>query len=96
MNREERIKHMYYALDEEKEILREIQQCQRNWDHKHQMHQDIIDYLLWTVDNSPSKQHEGYFDLYWTKDRKVLDELSEYTWGTTHSRNHHQHGVIVR
>ena len=58
MNREERIKHMYYALDEEKEILREIQQCQRNWDHSHQMHQDIVDYLLWTADNSPSKQHE--------------------------------------
>ena len=29
---------------------------------------------------------EGYFDLYWTADRKVLDELSKYTWGTTHSR----------
>ena len=87
MNREERIKHMFYGWDEEKEILREIQQCQRNWDHSHEMHQEVVDYLLWTADNSPSKQHEGYFDLYWTKDRKVLNELSEYTWGTTHSRN---------
>ena len=87
MNREERIKHMFYGWDEEKEILREIQQCQRNWDHSYEMHQEVVDYLLWTADNSPSKQHEGYFDLYWTKDRKVLDELSEYTWGTTHSRN---------
>ena len=86
MNREERIKHMFYGWDEEKEILREIQQCQRNWDHKHQPHQEAIDYLLWTANNSPSKQHEGYFDLYWTADRKVLDELSKYTWGTTHSR----------
>ena len=75
MNREERIKHMFYGWDEEKEILREIQQCQRNWDHKHQPHQEAIDYLLWTANNSPSKQHEGYFDLYWTADRKVLDEL---------------------
>ena len=73
MNREERIKHMFYGWDEEKEILREIQQCQRNWDHSHEMHQEVVDYLLWTADNSPSKQHEGYFDLYWTKDRKVLD-----------------------
>ena len=86
MNREERIKHMFYGWDEEKEILREIQQCQRHWDHKHQPHQEAIDYLLWTANNSPSKQHEGYFDLYWTADRKVLDELSKYTWGTTHSR----------
>ena len=77
---------MFYGWDEEKEILREIQQCQRNWDHKHQPHQEAIDYLLWTANNSPSKQHEGYFDLYWTADRKVLDELSKYTWGTTHSR----------
>ena len=26
-----------------------------------------------------SKQHEGYYDLYWSADRKVLDELSKYT-----------------
>ena len=86
MNREERIKHMFYGWHEEKEIKREKQQCQRNWDRKHQTHQEAIDYLLWTANNSPSKQHEGYFDLYWTADRKVLDELSKYTWGTTHSR----------
>ena len=30
MNREERIKRMYYGWDEEKEIIRELQKCQRN------------------------------------------------------------------
>ena len=87
MNREERIKRMYYGWDEEKEIIRELQKCQRNWDYSKTIHQEIIDYLLWTAQNTPSKQHEGYYDLYWSADRKVLDELSKYTWGTTHTRN---------
>ena len=88
MNREERIKRMFYGWDEEKDIIREIQKCQRNWDlTKPPIHQELIDYLLWTAQNSPSKQHEGYYDLYWSADRKVLKELSKYTWGTTHTRN---------
>ena len=87
MNREERIKRMYYGWDEEKEIIRELQKCQRNWDYSKTIHQEIIDYLLWTAQNTPSKQHEGYYDLYWSADRKVLEELSKYTWGTTHTRN---------
>ena len=88
MNREERIKRMFYGWDEEKDIIREIQKCQRNWDlTKPPIHQELIDYLLWTAQNSPSKQHEGYYDLYWSADRKVLNELSKYTWGTTHTRN---------
>ena len=88
MNREERIKIMFYGWDEEKDIIREIQKCQRNWDlTKPPIHQELIDYLLWTAQNSPSKQHEGYYDLYWSADRKVLNELSKYTWGTTHTRN---------
>ena len=55
---------------------------------------ELIDYLLWTAQNSPSKQHEGYYDLYWSADRKVLDELSKYT-RTTHTRNRQQTGVIT-
>ena len=87
MNREERIKRMYYGWDEEKEIILELQKCQRNWDYSKTIHQEIIDYLLWTAQQAPSKQHEGYYDLYWSADRKVLEELSKYTWGTTHTRN---------
>ena len=88
MNREERIKRMFYGCEEEKDIIREIQKCQRKWDlTKPPIHHELIDYLLWTAQNSPSKQHEGYYDLYWSADRKVLDELSKYTWGTTHTRN---------
>ena len=84
--REEDIKHMFYEWNEEMDIIRKIQKCQRVWDHSKPMMKEVIDYLLWTAENSPSKQHEAYYDVYWTADRKVLDELSKYTWGCTHNR----------
>ena len=87
MNRETRIKHMFYGWDNEMDIIREIQKCQRNWNHSKEIHPEVVDYLLWIAQNSPSKQHEAYYDVYWSADRKVLNELSEYTWGYTHSRN---------
>ena len=37
--------------------------------------------------NSPSKQHEGYYDVYYSTDRKTIEEMSKYTWGYTHRRN---------
>ena len=87
MNREERFKRICYDWDDEKDIILELQKCQRNWDYSKTIHQELINYLLWTAQNTPSKQHEGYYDLYWSADRKVLEELSKYTWGTTHTRN---------
>jgi nitroreductase len=85
--RETRIKHMFYNWDHEMEIIQNMQKCQRNWDYSKTIHPEIIDYLLWHAENSPSKQHEGYYDVYWTADRAVIDECSKYTWGSTHSRN---------
>ena len=87
MERETKIKHMFYNWDQEMAIIREMQQCQRNWDHSKTIHPEVVDYLLWHAENAPSKQHEGYYDVYYSADRAVLDELSKYTWGTTHSRN---------
>ena len=85
-NTEMGIKDMFYNWSEEMDVIRNIQKCQRVWDHSKRIHQEVIDYLLWTAENSPSKQHEAYYDVYWTADRKVLDELSKYTWGCTHIR----------
>jgi len=85
-NTEMGIKDMFYDWSEEMDVIRNIQKCQRVWDHSKRIHQEVIDYLLWTAQNSPSKQHEAYYDVYWTADRKVLDELSKYTWGCTHIR----------
>ena len=84
--REEGIRHMFYQWDNEMNIIEKIQKCQRVWDHSKPMMNEVINYLLWTAKNSPSKQHEAYYEIYWTADRKVLDELSKYTWGCTHNR----------
>ena len=80
------IKNMFYDWNDEMETIRKIQKCQRVWDHKRTIAKEVIDYLLWVAQNAPSKQHEAYYDVYWTADRKVLDELSKYTWGCTNNR----------
>ena len=93
MDREDRIKHMFYDWDSERKTMLEIQQCQRNWDHKkwfkinEELRTQIVNELLWVATNAPSKQHEGYYDVYYTADRKVIEEISKYTWGYTHRRN---------
>ena len=95
MSKEENIKkhiNMYYDFDKEREVLSKIQKCQRNWDYdKFEIalpeYQTMVNELLYIAQNSPSKQHEGYFDVYWTADRKLIQEMSRYTWGNTHRRN---------
>ncbi len=84
--RDTHIKHMFYNWDQEMEIIRNMQKCQRNWDYSEPVHPETVDFLLWHAENSPSKQHEAYYDVYWTADRKVIEECSKYTWGTTHTR----------
>jgi nitroreductase len=87
VNRDTRIKRMFYNWDNEREIIRQMQVCQRNWDYSKEIHPELIDWLLWHAENAPSKQHEAYYDVYWSADRKVIEECSKYTWGSTHSRN---------
>lgn len=87
LNRETKTKYMFYNWDSEMNIIRNMQKCQRNWDYSKPIYEEFIDYLLWHAENAPSKQHEGYYDVYWTADRKVINEISKYTWGSTHSRN---------
>lgn len=84
--RENRAKHLYYNWDNEMEIISKMQKAQRNWDYTKEIHPDIVNYLLWHAENAPSKQHEAYYDVYYSTDRKVIQEMSRYTWGSTHSR----------
>ena len=86
-DRETKVKHMFYNWDHEMEIIRNMQKCQRNWDYSRNISPELIDYLLWHAENAPSKQHEAYYDVYWSADRKVVEECTKYTWGSTHSRN---------
>jgi len=93
--REEKTKKilgMFYDWDKEREVLSTIQKCQRNFDHKKfnpriDTNEEMIKELLYIAQNSPSKQHEGYYDVYWTADRNTIQEISRYTWGNTHRRN---------
>ena len=53
-------------------------------------YQTMVNELLYIAQNSPSKQHEGYFDVYWTADRKLIQEMSRYTWAIHIEEIHHQ------
>ena len=91
MDIENKIRNMFYKWDDERSLIERIQKCQRNYDHSKWdcddgIYHEIKDYLLWIAANSPSKQHEGYYDVYWTMDRDVIQEISRYTWGYTHRR----------
>ena len=95
MEVENKIMHMFYEWDKEREIYNKIQKCQRNWDYEKWnklnplLVDDIVNELLWIATNSPTKQHEGYFDVYYTADRKVIQDISRYTW-VIHIDEHHQ------
>jgi len=75
-----------YSFDEERDIILDAQKCQRNWDYKKTINPIARDHLLWVAQNAPSKQHEAYYDIFWTDDRKVIEECSHYTWGNTNGR----------
>lgn len=86
-NTETGIKHMFYNRDQEMEVIRATQKCQRNYDRLKRVHPEDIDYLLWIAQNAPSKQYEAYYDVYYACRPAVIEDLSHYTWGCTHSRN---------
>ena len=76
MDYEDIVKKMFYDWDSERKILDKIQKCQRNWDHKRwnqnsdNLESVMLDELLYIAQNSPSKQHEGYYDIYYSDDNE--------------------------
>ena len=82
---ENQIKFMNYDRSKNMDIIRNMQKCQRNWDYSKKIWDEIVEYLLWIAENSPSKQWEAYYDVYWSADRKVIEELYKWSWGYTHS-----------
>jgi len=84
--RETKVKHLQYGLDMDQEVIRRAQKCQRNWNYTRDINSSVRDHLLWIAQNAPSKQHEGFYDVYWSEDRDTIQEMSRYTWGCTHSR----------
>lgn len=86
-DRETMIQHTRYAWDDEQRIMRNMQQCQRNWYLDYKLADDTIEYLLWIAKNAPSKQHEAYYDVYYSSDREVIEYLYQFSWGSTYRRN---------
>ena len=85
--RENLIKFSNYERSDTMDIIRNMQKCQRNWDYSRKISEEAIDYLLWIAQNSPSKQYEAYYDVYWSANRDIIQKMSRYTWGCTRSRN---------
>lgn len=90
-DRNKKIMGMFYDWDKERKVLSKIQKCQRNWDYtkfniEHPTYKEMVEELLYIAENTPSKQHEGYYDVYWTANRQTIQEMSRYTWGNTHRR----------
>ncbi|MEO0337545.1 MAG: hypothetical protein AAF202_14210, partial [Pseudomonadota bacterium] len=78
-------KNQFFDPEHEIEVVKKMNNCQQNWDHSREIGSEIIDYFLWIAQNSPSKQHEAYFDVYWTADLGVIKELYDHSWGKVHS-----------
>ena len=72
--------------NKQKRILETIKRCQRNWTDT-RISKELIDHWIWIATNSPSKQYEGYFNLYVIEDSSLIQELLEYTWGFTMAIN---------
>ena len=56
---ENQIKFMNYDRSKNMDIIRNMQKCQRNWDYSKKIWDEIVEYLLWIAENSPSKQWEA-------------------------------------
>ena len=47
-------------IDKEKDYIKTIQRCQRNWDLSKEIPQEHINHWLWIAQNAPSKRTEAY------------------------------------
>jgi hypothetical protein len=75
-----------WKLEEEKKLIRQLQRCQRNWDLSKTIPEEHIEHFLWIAKNTPSKQWQSFYDVYYIKKRSVIEEFYKWTWGSTHSR----------
>ena len=70
-------------IKKERDYIKTIQKCQRNWDLTRTIPQEHINHWLWIAQNAPSKQHEAYYDVYFIRKAEVIKEMLDYTWGFT-------------
>lgn len=73
-------------LEKQKEYVATIQKCQRNWDD-FEIPKQHIEHFIHLASNSPTKQHEAYFNFYVVTNKILLENLLEHTWGFTYPIN---------
>lgn len=74
---------MMIDLDAEKAAVDTVRRCQRNWDLTNGIPEEHIQHWIYMATHSPSKQDEGYFNLYVLTDRELIDRMVKHTWGHT-------------
>jgi nitroreductase len=67
-------------LDQQKQIINSIRQCQRNWDLSKDIPQEHLDHLIYIATHSPSKQDEAYYNLHVITNKELIQELLNHTF----------------
>ena len=73
-------------LDNQQRYVNIIQKCQRNWTD-YTIPTEHIEHFIYLASNSPTKQHEAYFNFYVVTNKTILNNLVEHTWGFTSTIN---------
>lgn len=83
-------------LDQQKQIVNTIRQCQRNWDLSKDIPQEHLDHLIYIATHSPSKQDEAYYNLHVITNKKLIQELLNHTFAFTVPVVLDQFGINLR
>jgi nitroreductase len=67
-------------LDQQKQIIDSIRQCQRNWDLSKDIPREHLDHLIYAATHSPSKQDEAYYNLHVIINKELIQELLNHTF----------------
>jgi nitroreductase len=83
-------------LDQQKQIIDNIRQCQRNWDLSKDIPQEHLDHLIYIATHAPSKQDEAYYNLHVITNKELIQELLNHTFAFTVPVVSDQFGINLR
>jgi hypothetical protein len=73
-------------INAQKTYVETIKKCQRNWDD-FVIPEEHMEHFVYLAQNTPTKQHEAYYNVYVITDKNILQDLLEHTWGFTYPVN---------
>ena len=71
-------KRLYNQLQS---VIPQSQHCQRNWDLTKEVTDEQIEILKLAVSQCPSKQNNAFYWVHFIKNRELIEELYDCTWG---------------